>query len=401
MSPVSRIVALAALLAAVCLPRATHAQYDVEQDSRLWLRGLLDVRIARGGETVSWTDHGRGKTRYGASVGDGEQVTRFALGQLAVQAGAALPGGMRAQAQINVQPDIADGYEPWLIEAFLRKEWETDAGAYGVQAGLMGSPFSLEHMGPAWSPEHAVSASALNTWLWEEITVAGVEGEWRRELRGGPHLGVVVGAGFGPDQLARLLALRGWVVGDHLSGVNADLPLPNGTRTEIFDERDDRPAVYSLVTLGDGGERAALKLGYFDNMGDLDVQGVWRTRLATAGVVLHPLASIDLIVQYLRGEAEVRSPANDSSLRAFYALLSYARREHRVSARYDEFRTRDLDGGNSTQEMGDALTLAYAYEWGLRHRLCVEYTWLESFRPASAEPRPSQDGWQLSYRFRY
>jgi hypothetical protein len=39
-----------------------------------------------------------------------------------------------------------------------------------------------------------------------------------------------------------LLALRGWVIGDGLSGLNADLPLPNGTRTDIFDERTiDRP----------------------------------------------------------------------------------------------------------------------------------------------------------------
>jgi hypothetical protein len=396
MSPVSRTVVYAALAAASVSP-AARAQYDVEPDSAFWVRALLDVRIARGGEAVSWTDHGRGKTRYGASASDGQRETRFVLSQLAVQAGAALPAGVRAQAQVNVQPDIADGYEPWLVEAFLRKEWEMQDDVLGLQAGLMGSPFSLEHMGPAWSPEHAISASALNTWLWEEITVAGVEGEWAHNLRAGPRIGVVLGAGFGPDQLARLLALRGWVIGDHLSGLNADLPLPNGTRTEIFDERDDRPALYTLVTLGDASERAALKLGYFDNLGDLAVQGVWRTRVATAGLALHPLPSVELLVQYLRGEAEVRSPSNDSSLRAFYALLSYARREHQVSARYDEFRTRDLDGGNSTVEMGDALTLAYAYESALRHLLAADYTQLESLRPAKADPRALQDGWQIRY----
>ena len=72
-------------------------------------------------------------------------------------------------------------------------------------------------------------------------------------------------------------------MGDGLSGLNSDLPLPNGTRTEIFDERDDRPAAYTWITLGDAGERGALKLGYFDNRGDQDTQGVWHTRLATAG----------------------------------------------------------------------------------------------------------------------
>ena len=82
-----------------------------------------------------------------------------------------------------MQPDIADDYEPWLIEAFVRKEWARQPTGWGVQAGLMSAPFSLEHIGPAWSPEYSLSASALNSWLWEEITVAGVEGEWRHELR--------------------------------------------------------------------------------------------------------------------------------------------------------------------------------------------------------------------------
>ena len=24
---------------------------------------------------------------------------------------------------MNIEPDIADGYHPWLVEAILRKEW--------------------------------------------------------------------------------------------------------------------------------------------------------------------------------------------------------------------------------------------------------------------------------------
>ena len=46
-------------------------------------------------------------------------------------------------------------------------------------------------------------------------------------------------------------------MGDGLSGLNSDLPLPNGTRTEIFDERDDRPAAYTWITLSDPRASAA------------------------------------------------------------------------------------------------------------------------------------------------
>ena len=217
----------------------------------------------------------------------------------------------------------------------------------------------------------------------------------------GARLGLLIGAGFGPDQLGRLLALRGWALGDGLSGLNADLPLPNGTRTDIFDERDDLPAGYAWLTFTDASERASLRIGVLDNFGDQEVAGVWNTRLATAGALFHPHPRLDLAVQYLRGEARVRDPANDSALRAAYALVSHHTARHRVSVRYDWFRVRDLDGGPNTEERGDGVTAAWLFQMGLRHRIGVEHTWLQSRRPASTLPEPSQDGWQLSYRFRY
>jgi len=361
------------------------------------------VRVARGPEFPSWTDSGPGKLRFGGRSTDSgfEHVTRVELANLAVQFGASLPWGIRAQAQLNVQPDLADSYHPWLVEAFLRKEWGDQQSGWGLQTGLAGSPFSLEHTGPAWTPEYTISASALDNWLWEEISVAGVEGEWWHVGTRGPRLGIVVGGGFGPDQLGRLLALRGWVIADGLSGYNADLPLPNGTRTDIFDERDDRPAAYALVTISDPRERGSIKVGYFDNRGDQNADGSWNTHFTTIGAVLHPLSNLDVVVQYLDGTALVRDTTNDSSLRAFYALISFHHRSQRATVRYDEFHLGDLDGGNSTAERGDGITAAYSLEWGLRHRIAVEYTWLDSTRPGSTPSERSHDGWQLSYRFRY
>jgi len=190
-------------------------------------------------------------------------------------------------------------------------------------------------------------------------------------------------------------------MGDGLSGVNTDLQLPNGTRTDIFDEMDHRPAAYTCITLSDTDGRGAIKLGYFDNFGDQKTSGVWHTRLANVGVTFSPLPKLDVIVQYLRGKALIGDKINDSSLRAFYAMLSAHHQRHRVSVRYDEFRINDLDGGNLTAEHGDALTFGYAYEWGLRQRIALEYIRLKNDRQARAQPEPTQDSVQLSYRFRY
>jgi hypothetical protein len=394
---------LLGLLLLAAMPRA-QAQFEIEETRRVWLRALLDVRVARGGEAPSWTDHGPGKTRYGGELTNGsfERKTRYPLAQLDLELGAALPGDVRLQIQLNVQEDLADSYDPALVEASVRKEWSSDARGFGVQSGVMNVPFSLEHVGPAWSPDYALSASALNSWLWEDISLAGVEGEWWRETEAGLRLGALIGTGFGLDLHGRLLALRGWTLGDGLSGRNSDLPLPApGVRTSIYEERDDRLAAYTWLTLDGAADRASLRLGYLDNRGDQSVEGVWHTRFSTLGVIVHPHPRVELLAQYLSGDAEVRQPSNDSSIKAYYTLVSVRHGRHRFSLRYDEFRVRDLDGGNPTDERGDALTLAWLYDVKLRHRIGIEQVWLDSRRATTPTPAPSQDGWQVSYRFRY
>jgi hypothetical protein len=389
-----------------CLVSPTaSAQYEVDQDKGLWVRGLVDVRVAEGGPAPSWTDGGPGKLRYGGSytASGFESTTRVALSELVVEAGALLPGDMRAQIQLNVQPDIANGYRPWIVEAILRKELGAAPAGWGFQAGVMNVPFSLEHDGPAWSPAYTVSASALNSWLWEDISLAGVEGEWWRVVPGGIRLGVLAGAGFGADQVGKLLALRGWAMGDNLSGINGTLALPGNTsRLDVFTESDHRPAFYTWLTLGDQGEMASLNAGFFDNGGDEDKPGVWHTHFNIVGLTLHPHARVDVLAQYLDGKGRVASPANDSAMSAYYVLLSYHQNRQRVSVRYDSFRVHDLDGGpTTTNEHGHGVTASYWVELGLRHRIALEHVWLNSDRAASPLPDATQDGWQLSYRFRY
>ena len=49
----------------------------------------------------------------------------------------ALHAVMRAELQFNIQPDVAGDYEPWLIDAFVRKEWGDQADGWGLQSGIM------------------------------------------------------------------------------------------------------------------------------------------------------------------------------------------------------------------------------------------------------------------------
>ena len=85
----------------------------------------------------------------------------------------------------------------------MRKEWGDQADGWGLQTGLMSVPFSLEHVGPAWTPEYSISASALDNWLWEEISSPGSRASGGTSRAAACGSASTVGAGYGPDQLGK------------------------------------------------------------------------------------------------------------------------------------------------------------------------------------------------------
>lgn len=380
------------------------SQFETEPEGWLRLRGVFDVRVARGGRASSWTDKGAGKGRYGgrSTLGEETRVTRLSFAQLALELEATLPWEVRAHAQLNWEPDSYNDDRPLLIEAFLRREWGEWERGWGLQVGVMNSPLSLEHTGPAVTSLYTLTPSALSTWVWEEGRIVGAAVDWWRVMANGARFSLLFGSGFGPDLMGRLLAVRGWVLSDALAGVNSTAPLPvRAPAMSIFDERDHRPALYTLATVTDEREILSVRLGYFDNLGDQGTTGVWETRFGTAGVILRPLGRLELLAQYMNGVAMVRDAANDINFSGFYVLAAFGYRNHRATVRYDAFRTNDFDGAPFFREHGDGVTLAYFFEFGLHHRVGFEYMFLHSHRPILFRGDPSDDGWQLSYRFRY
>jgi hypothetical protein len=389
---------------------AAQDEYAVEAEHAVSLRALLDLRIVRGSEAPSWQEGGPGKLRYGGIETDGgqfERVTRFAISQFALEPSADLPWDIRAHAQVNWEGDIDDRGDTSpdhdvvrLVEGYLRRDWGTAAQGWGVLAGVSNPPFSLESNGPAWTPKLTLTPSALNSWLWEEGRVVGLEGEWWRTTASDVELDAFGGMGWGPDQQGILLARRGWVLSDFLSGINSQLPLPApGAYTHVFDELDGRPALYAGGSVRDPWKIGKLRAGYYDNLGNLAIKGVWETRYATAGVDLEPLPGLTVLFQYLIGKTTSRTAGIDATVQALYPLISYRWRNFRVSFRYDDFKVQPENDTTSTRERGHAFTVSALFEFWLRHRLGFEYITVDSDRVNVSAP--GDDGWQLSYRFRY
>ena len=401
-------VGIAALLVTLAFGRGSTPAfaddpYAMESESPLRLRGLLDTRVVHGSRDLGWTDRGPGKTRYGGNPsGDGPgRDTRLVLSHLALEIGGTLPLGLVPRAQIELETDADSSTRPLLIETFLRREWGGPLQGMGVQAGTMNPPLSLEHTGPAWTPAYTLTPSALGTWQWEEMRSTGVEAEWWRRF-GDLRLDLLLGSGFGGDNMGALIAQRGWVLSDYLAGVNVELPLPKRGRTmAVFSEHDHRPGLYGRMVVGDRTETVALHLGYFDNLAEQDRDAGWATRFGVVGAIVRPLPHLTVVAQYLEGATRTRIDAFDTAFRAVYALLSVDYQRHRVSARGDFFRADDRDGPPITREHGYALTFAYLFELGLHHRVGIEYLRVWSHRPATGFDDPSDGGWQFSYRYRY
>lgn len=103
--------ATALFVLARILPALAEGAYDVDTTSPLTLRALFDFRVIPTDTATSWTDRGPGKTRYGGRKtrsGGSERTTRFALSQLALEVGAALPWGLSFHSQVDWEADVDD-----------------------------------------------------------------------------------------------------------------------------------------------------------------------------------------------------------------------------------------------------------------------------------------------------
>ena len=365
--------------------------------------GLVSGRLLAADGGRSFLDGGLGKLRFD------ETDEPLALGVALLDYQARVAPTLAVRGVTSVYDDVDRAVD--LNEAYLdwrpvpRSAWRAHA-----RAGAFHAPLSLENTAAGWTSPYALSSSAINTWLGEELRTIGLEAQATRlgAPSGSPHdLGVVLGLFQGNDPAGALITWRGWALHDRQTRLFERLPLadlpgfadsgsfpPQDAFEEPFKEIDGRTGGYVGVQW-DWVERSRLRLHRYDNNGDPTVvedgQWAWDTRFDALGWHLRLPREVEVIAQALRGTTRMdgfEGPLVLADYEAWFVLVSRAWSRHRATLRRDDFRVRDEDGtpDDPNQERGSAWTVAWLLDGPpARHgrwRLGVEAQRVESTRPA-------------------
>lgn len=392
-----RLLGGAATAAMLCAPAL--AQTTSSSD---W-SGYIDFRAAAADGQSSFLNGDYGKARYG---GDRNQDWR---GRFDVAEAALIwhpRFSQNAGAVVHLQYEPGQDHAVDIIESYL--SFKTDPGSRLRASGKVGvfyPQISLEHDEFAWSTYHSITPSAINTWIGEEIKVAGVEGTIRQAI--GPGDLSFTASAFGADDTAgTLIAFRGWALHDQEATVFGSFPIPDHapkrkalwSRQDDFSksmlEIDDRVGFYGQLRY-DGPDGFSLSAFHYDNAGNrMAIDGKqwgWATTFTNFGASFRPAPGATLLAQYLTGETEsgwtMPQVVIYAEFSSYYLLGAFDFGPFEITGRYDNFQVNDesfvaLDNENET---GSAVTLALGRQLTPNIMGRLEVMRIDSDRPQRAD----------------
>lgn len=403
---------------------AARGQFAENLFGRARFAGLLDARFGLANGETSWLDHGYGKARFGGANDGFKGDAEIAEASLVWRPRFtwSLDGYAHVQAtddQGGATVDFVEAFVRW--KPLLRQSWAED---WRVQArgGVFYPPVSLEHVETAWATKYSITPSAINSWIGEEVKVAGGEARLFHDV-GGHELGLTVGAFGRNDMAGTILSWRGWAMHDVKAGWDTAWPLPAGAvsnlsvfapwqavTTEPSREVDGRVGFYGRADWR-APELLSVNVMHYDNAGNLGVgekgQFAWETRFTNLGVTLDFSPETIVVAQAMTGETlwgRLQPWRVDMGFASAFVLANHESGPNLFTARAEWFETRDhtyvVEDDNN--EDGWALTFAYGREIAERQRLMVEAMQIDSDRPSrvygGVAPEQEQTVLQASWR---
>src|ERR1700733_4248607 len=187
------------------------------------VNALVDLRAIAADGQPSFVDGGEGKTRWGGDAPGGWRG-QLNLAEAGLEWRPRLNWEWSAVVDVVAQPGQSQPVD--LLQAYaIYKPVPRSATSFLVRAGLFYPPLSLEHDAPVWSTRDVITPSAIDTWIGEEVKVAGLEATVSHAF-GSARLSAT-GAVFADDETAgTLLAYRGWALHDVKSTLSGEFDLP-------------------------------------------------------------------------------------------------------------------------------------------------------------------------------
>lgn len=359
------------------------------------LHGIVDLRLSTADGETSWLDGGTGKT-IASGGGDGLFLANAAL-EWKPRFSFALSGVVTAELQPRLDPKVDLG------EAYLTfRGPPSRLGRVSARAGLFYPPVSQEHDGVAWTDPDMLTASAINSWIGEEVKVGGLEAT--AEHRFGDHqVSATLGVFGWNDTSGTLLSFRGWALHGVKTGARTEFELPplsgymkarQAPDTYPVLELDNRAGFYGRLEWRPPAP-VVLNATYYDNAGDRtsvsEKQWAWETRFLNLGAQVALDDRTRLLAQVMSGETLMgyRAPGGhwiDMGFHAAYLMASRDYGENRLSARVDWFETNDrtLRALDNNDETGWALAADWRHPLSARAALLLEALHVRSDRPGRA-----------------
>lgn len=389
----SSLRAAALGLAALAAPFGARAQEAIF--GRETIHGLAEFNWAATHGERSWIQGGFGKSAVAGEGGDWRSAA--GLNQAVIEWRPRFTFGLSAVISGQWQADVHPKLD--LDEAYLKlKAPPIEDSRLSARVGYFYPPVSLEHGGVGWTTTDLLSASALNTWIGEEVKVAGAEVSLAHQFGG--HEVTATGAVFGwNDTSGTLVSFRGWALDGVRTGLQTEFSLPPLTRfltprqddgTYPAWEIDKRPGWYARFEWRPPAP-VALSAVHYDNRGDRTsvrhLQWAWQTRFDTVSALWTPDEATRIRAQALCGRTWMgyAQPETwvDVSFHTAYLMATRDLGSGAASLRFEAFDARDNTAHHldASSEHGWAITGGWRQPLTLWADLLLEAQQIESDRP--------------------
>ncbi len=193
----------------------------------------------------SWAAGGLGKFDVGSEEGKDRRFVNVEIAQLGFDWTPMRWLTLHADGIARREPPETEGKRAGLVQAYA----DVFTEKFRLRVGSFWLPTSRENVDPLWANRYTLTASAVNTWIGQEVRPVGVDLQWS------PNFFVTVGATAfrGNDTMGTLLANRGWTFGDRLTTYGEDLPLPDPSQVTrpVGEDLDGVPvALAHLAAIG-------------------------------------------------------------------------------------------------------------------------------------------------------